>query len=114
VYAHATIEAHGSIASAWRPEFNALVYVLRGCVRIGDDSRVVGAHQLAVLGREGDVVRVEADEDSDVLLLGGRPLREPVAWYGPFVMNTKQEIIDTIELYERGELGSIPPEHAGA
>jgi redox-sensitive bicupin YhaK (pirin superfamily) len=112
VYAHATIETGGSVATLWPAEFNALVYVLRGRVRVGDDSRVVGAHQLAVLGRDGDIVTVQADETAEVLLLGGRPLREPVAWYGPFVMNTKQEIIDTIEMYERGELGSIPPEHS--
>jgi redox-sensitive bicupin YhaK (pirin superfamily) len=44
-----------------------------------------------------------------VILLGGRPLHEPVAWYGPFVMNTKQEIVDSLDLFERGELGAIPP-----
>jgi redox-sensitive bicupin YhaK (pirin superfamily) len=109
VYAHATIEAGGRVALAWPDVFNALVYVLRGSVRVGDDTRSVGVHQLAVLGRDGDSVVIEADEDADVLLLGGRPLREPVAWYGPFVMNTKQEILDTIDLFEQGKLGSIPP-----
>ena len=54
-------------------------------------------------------VVIDADEDADVLLLGGRPLHEPVAWYGPFVMNTKQEILDALDLFESGQLGSIPP-----
>ncbi len=63
-----------------------------------------------MLGRDGASVVIEADDDADVMLLGGRPLREPIAWYGPFVMNTKQEIIDSIELFERGELGAIGPE----
>ena len=109
VYAHATVEAGGKLALDWPAEYNGLVYVLSGAVRIGGDTRVVGEHQLAVLGREGDAVVIEADAAADVLLLGGRPLHEPVAWYGPFVMNTKQEIVDSLELFERGELGSIPP-----
>ena len=109
VYAHATIDAAGKLALAWPGEYNALVYVLRGNVRIGADARQVGEHQLAVLGRDGESVVIEADEDADVLLLGGRPLHEPVAWYGPFVMNTKQEILDSLDLYEQGQLGSIPP-----
>jgi redox-sensitive bicupin YhaK (pirin superfamily) len=111
VYAHATLPAGSRLAVAWPDVFNALAYVVRGRVRISDDTRVVGAHQLAVLGREGETVVVESDDDADVLLLGGRPLREPVAWYGPFVMNTKQEILDSIDLFEKGELGAIPPKH---
>jgi quercetin 2,3-dioxygenase len=109
VYAHATIAANAKLALAWPAEFNALVYVLSGNVRVGGDARPVGAHQLAVLGREGETVVIEADEDTDVLLLGGQPLHEPVAWYGPFVMNTKQEILDSLDLFERGKLGAIPP-----
>src|SRR5262249_30371598 len=94
VYAHATIAAGGSVSLEWPAEYNALVYVLRGNVRVAADARPIGAHQLAVLTRDGDTLSITADEDADVLLLGGRPLREPVAWYGPFVMNTKQEILD--------------------
>jgi len=109
VYAHATIEANGKLALAWPAEYNALVYVLRGGVRVGGDARTVGEHQLAVLGDAGASVVIEADQPSDVILLGGRPLHEPVAWYGPFVMNTKQEILDSLELFESGKLGSIPP-----
>jgi hypothetical protein len=112
VYAHVTIEAGGKLALAWPDDYNALVYVLQGSVRVGGDSRPVGAHSLAVLARDGETVVIDADEDADVILLGGRPLREPVAWYGPFVMNTKQEILDSLDLYEKGELGSIPPKEA--
>ena len=63
---------------------------------------------------------IEADEAADVLLLGGRPLREPVAWYGPFVMNTKQEILDSLDLFEtrRARLdpaaGGLSPERRPA
>ncbi len=109
VYAHATIEAGGRLALAWPSEYNALVYVVGGKVRVGDAPRAVEAHQLAVLGRDGDAVVVEAEETAEVILLGGRPLHEPVAWYGPFVMNTKAEILDSLDLFERGELGAIAP-----
>ncbi len=109
VYAHATLPAGSRLPVAWPDVFNALVYVVDGAVRVGNDARVVGAHQLAVLGREGDTVVVEATDDADVLLLGGRPLREPVAWYGPFVMNTKQEILDAIDDFNEGRMGAIAP-----
>jgi redox-sensitive bicupin YhaK (pirin superfamily) len=109
VYAHATIEAGGKLALAWPTEYNALVYVLRGSVRVAGDTRTVGEHALAVLGRDGETVVIEADEPTDVILLGGRPLHEPIAWYGPFVMNTKAEILESLELFESGKLGSIPP-----
>ncbi len=107
VYAHATLEAGGKLALAWPGEYNALAYVVQGAARVGGDGRRVGAHELVVLGDAGDSVVVEADEVSEVILLGGRPLHEPVAWYGPFVMNTKQEILESMDLYESGKLGRI-------
>jgi hypothetical protein len=67
-----------------------------------------------VLGA-GGVLRVEADrhQDSrtpalDVLLMGGRPIREPIAHYGPFVMNTRDELVQAVEDYQAGRLGVIP------
>jgi redox-sensitive bicupin YhaK (pirin superfamily) len=108
VYAHATLQAGAHLAVGWPPEWNALVYVIAGRGRAGRDGEAIAAHQLAVLS-EGDSVVVDADEPMEVLLLGGQPLREPVAWYGPFVMNTKAEIIESVEMFERGELGTIAP-----
>ena len=77
VYAHATLDAGAHFSVAWPDVFNAIVYVLKGSVRIGGDGRTVGAHQLAVLTREGETLTVDADDDAELLLLGGRPLREP-------------------------------------
>jgi redox-sensitive bicupin YhaK (pirin superfamily) len=107
VYAHATLEPGGHLALDWPSEFNALAYVLAGGGRFGADATTAVEGQLAVFDR-GESVVVDADTTLDVLLLGGQPIREPIVWYGPFVMNTKQEILDTFDLYERGELGSIP------
>jgi redox-sensitive bicupin YhaK (pirin superfamily) len=61
-----------------------------------------------VLG-EGDRVVVEGGDVVDALLLGGRPIREPVVWYGPFVMNTKAEIVAALDDYESGRMGRIAP-----
>jgi redox-sensitive bicupin YhaK (pirin superfamily) len=111
--AHATLQPGAHLALEWPREFNALVYVLSGSGRIsGPDGRALRSGQVAALGA-GDVVVVDADsevaEPLEVLLLGGRPIREPVFSYGPFVMNTKSEIIEAIDDFNAGKMGSIPP-----
>lgn len=111
VYAHATFEPGARVSVAWPTDFNGLVYCLRGGIRVGGDPRSLGDHQLAVLDGAGDTLLVEADTASDVLLLGGAPLREPVAWYGPFVMNTRAELEQAVDDFRSGRMGSIPPEH---
>ena len=112
--AHATVSPGASLTLPWRPDFNALVYVLSGSGTVGVERRPVRTGQLAVLGA-GDSLGVAADtrQDSrtpalDVLLLGGRPIREPVAAYGPFVMNTRTELIQAFEDFQAGRLGTIP------
>ena len=76
------------------------------------DGQAVRSGQVAAFGA-GDVLIVDADPDADepleVLLLGGQPIREPVFSYGPFVMNTKSEIIEAIDDFQAGKMGSIPP-----
>ncbi|MGF1645561.1 MAG: pirin family protein [Kineosporiaceae bacterium] len=111
---HATLAPGARTDLPWRADFNALVYVLSGTGRVGKGGEAVRAGQLAVLGA-GDVLRVEADthQDSrtpalDVLVLGGQPIREPVAHYGPFVMNTRDELIQAVEDYQAGRLGVVP------
>ncbi len=114
-FAHATIARGAQLSVPWRPDFNALVYVLSGNGTVGAERRPIRGGQLAVLGA-GDRITVAADahgQDShrpamEVLLLGGRPIREPVAAYGPFVMNTRQQLIEAVEDYQAGRLGVIP------
>ena len=105
VLAHATLEPGAHLALEWPREFNALVYVLSGEGSVGGPAGPsVVSGQVAALGA-GDTVVVDASADAseplEVLLLGGRPLREPVFSYGPFVMSTKAEIIETLEEYQR-------------
>jgi hypothetical protein len=111
---HATLAPEAQVRLPWRSDFNALVYVLAGSGSVGDDRRPVRLGQLAVFG-PGDVVTIAANtrQESrspqlDVLVLGGQPIREPVAAYGPFVMNTRAELIQAFEDYQAGRLGTIP------
>ncbi len=112
---HATVAPTARLDLPWRRDFNALVYVLSGAGEVA--GHPVRTGQLAVLGA-GDFVTVTADADQesrspalDVLVLGGRPIREPVAWGGPFVMNTRQEVIEAFEDFQRGRMGTIPAVH---
>jgi quercetin 2,3-dioxygenase len=114
---HATLSAGASLTLPWRPDFNALVYVMAGVGTVGADRRPVRLGQLAVFG-PGDTVTVAANAtqesrspNMDVLILGGQPIREPVAAYGPFVMNTRAELVQAFEDYQAGRLGSIPAAH---
>ena len=115
---HATVSPGASVTLPWRPDFNALGYVLSGAGTVGTERWPIDDGQLVVFG-PGDTITVTADtkQDSrtpglDVLLLGGRPIREPVAAYGPFVMNTRAELVTAFEDYQAGRLGSIPAAHA--
>jgi hypothetical protein len=113
---HATITPGAQVRLPWRPGFNALVYVLGGSGTVGTAGRPVRTGQLAVFGSGGAVTVAAAQHQDgpahelDVLVLGGQPIREPVAAYGPFVMNTRQELIQAFEDYQAGRLGAIPAE----
>lgn len=86
------------------PDHAAYVYVFEGAVRIA--RREVKDGQMAILG-DGNIVRLEAAERAQALLLSGVPLREPVVQYVPFVMNTEREISKAIDDYQAGRLGEI-------
>jgi redox-sensitive bicupin YhaK (pirin superfamily) len=112
--AHATIQPGARLSTPWQPEYNALVYVLSGRGAVGAEQRPIHQGQLAVLGA-GDRLTVSADvaQDSnrpamEVLLLGGQPIREPVVQYGPFVMNTREQVAQAMEDYQSGRFGVIP------
>jgi quercetin 2,3-dioxygenase len=114
---HATLSPGARLVLPWRNDYNALVYAMAGDGTVGAEARPLGGGQLAVLG-PGDAMTVGADRvqasrhpQLDVLILGGRPIREPVAWMGPFVMNTREEVLQAMVDYQAGRLGSIPAVH---
>ena len=111
---HATVAPGAQLELPWRADFNALAYVLAGDGFVGAERRPVTTGQLTVFG-PGDAIAISAADAQDsrhpnleVVVLGGQPIREPVAWGGPFVMNTKQEVLDAFEDFQAGKLGQIP------
>jgi len=116
---HATLRPGARLELPWPADFNALVYVLAGKGSVGAEASPIRTGQLAVHG-PGDALVLTADTsqdanapDLDVLILGGQPIREPVAAYGPFVMNTREELEQAFEDYHSGKLGSVPADHIG-
>jgi quercetin 2,3-dioxygenase len=107
--AHATVAPGARLELPWRPDFNALAYVLSGQGTVGTERRPVTMGQLVVFG-DGDSFTIDGTgtQPLEVLLLGGQPIREPVAAYGPFVMNTRAELVQAVEDFNAGRLGTIP------
>jgi redox-sensitive bicupin YhaK (pirin superfamily) len=114
--AHGTIQPGARLNIPWNRDYNALVYVLSGRGSVGPIAHPIQQGQLVVLG-PGDRITVAAAPSQEsrrpaleVLILGGRPIREPVVHYGPFVMNTKAEVIEALEDFQAGKFGSVPPD----
>ncbi len=116
---HVTVSPGAQVELPWRRDYNALAYVLSGEGAVGSGGRPVHTGELAVFG-PGDhlVLAASARQEArapalDVLVLGGKPIGEPVVAHGPFVMNNRAEIIQAFEDYQQGKLGRIPADHIG-
>lgn len=117
VVLHASLAPGGALHQPVPPGWTAMAYVFDGRARLGREGRLARAGQLVVLDDEGAVVAVEADGETgpaEVLLLAGEPLREPVARYGPFVMNTEIELAEAVDDYHAGRMGELRAEEPGA
>jgi quercetin 2,3-dioxygenase len=113
-FLHATLAPGSELVLPWPRRYNALVYALSGRGTAGPQRQPLRSGQLAVLG-EGDAITLSAGESQDsnapnldVLVLGGQPIGEPVAWYGPFVMNTREELAQAFADFRAGRMGTIP------
>lgn len=114
---HATVSPGAEIALPWRSDFNGLVYALAGRGTAGPEKRPFRTGQSVVYG-DGDSITLGAavsqesrNPDLEVVILGGQPIREPMAQYGPFVMNSRAELAQAFEDFRAGRLGRIPAEH---
>ena len=108
---HYTIEPGGHVVQSIPREQNALVYVFGGAAQIANQARAVIEGQAALLGDGDNVtlsVPLDAKQPAEILLLSGKPLDEPVARYGPFVMNTREEIEQAMRDFQTGKFGVIP------
>ena len=110
-FVHATVAPGARVVVPWRPDFNALVYALSGRGLAGASAAPFRLGQSVVFGA-GDTVTLANDgtEPLEVVLLGGRPINEPVAQYGPFVMNTRAELVQAVEDFQSGRFGQVPPD----
>jgi redox-sensitive bicupin YhaK (pirin superfamily) len=113
-FLHATVAPGAQLSLPWDASYNALVYVLAGSGKAGSEGRPVHTGQTVVFGK-GDRLTLAADDTQEsrygaleVLVLGGQPIREPVAQYGPFVMNTREELMKAVEDFQSGRFGQIP------
>jgi redox-sensitive bicupin YhaK (pirin superfamily) len=98
----------GKSAKLSLPEgWNTLLIVLHGTVMV-NGSTLAREAQLVVFDHPGTTLRIEANNDATLLLLSGEPIDEPIVGYGPFVMNSEQEIAQTISDFNSGHFGQIP------
>ena len=112
VYAHLTVEPGATFTTELPADNNVGLYVFAGSGTVGPDERPVNEREFVIYERQSGSISITANERLEVLLLAGRPLNEPVARYGPFVMNTRQQLIDAFEDYQSGRMGAIPATNA--
>ena len=109
-YLDVNLPERATFKHAVKKGHTAFAYVISGKARFGQDERVLSEGSLVVLDREGASLEVATDDDpARFLLVSGKPLNEPVAWYGPIVMNTDEELQTAFDEYQRGTFIKYKP-----
>ncbi len=114
LYLHATLQPGGRLAVPVGAGWNAFTYVFSGRALVGRDQRAVGPGAMVILKDDGAevVLAAEGEAPAQALVVAGRPIGERVARYGPFVMNTEEELLEAFDDYQAGRMGRIPVEVA--
>lgn len=111
IYLHFTLQPGAEVLQPVPAAYNGFAYVVSGVAHFGPDAEQAVRGQMVMFAQDGDAVKIEnsasASEASSVLLIAGVPLHEPIARYGPFVMNTREEIHQAVEDYRNGRMGEI-------
>ena len=111
MYLHFTLQPGAKFTQPIQPDFNAFAYVVGGAGLFGVDEKSAQREQVVIFSNDGNEISLKVPENAtsplDILLIAGAPLKEPVARYGPFVMNTKEQINQALEDYRTGKMGKI-------
>jgi quercetin 2,3-dioxygenase len=111
MYLHFTLQPGAKFTQPTQHDFNAFAYVVGGAGLFGVDERSAQREQVVIFSNDGNEISLKVPENAtsplDILLIAGEPLKEPVARYGPFVMNTKEQINQALEDYRTGKMGKI-------
>ncbi len=109
-YLHVTLDPGATFQGELPADQNAFFYFIRGEAAVGPEATEARSGDLVLLDRDGEAITLTAGpQGADVLVLAATPLNEPVARYGPFVMNTPEEIRQAFADYQSGKMGTIPP-----
>lgn len=110
LYLHVTLAPGGVLTQAIPSTQNSIVYVIEGEVSFNGGDQKAGASKLTMFSHDGEQIQIanNGHEPAEFLVLAGEPLNEPVARYGPFVMNSKDELVQAFEDFRSGKMGSIP------
>ena len=111
LYLHFTLQPGGKVVQSVSENYNAFAYVISGEGLFGKDKTAVGEKNLIVFENDGEIISIRESDNAksplEVLLIAGMPINEPIVQYGPFVMNTREEIDKTLEDYRNGRIGKI-------
>jgi redox-sensitive bicupin YhaK (pirin superfamily) len=105
MYLHVRLAAGATFTQAIPESYNAFAFIISGKAAFGD--RLAQENDAVLFARDGDEVTITSDTGAELLLIGGVPLNEPIARYGPFVMNTNGEIRQAMFDYQTGRFGEI-------
>lgn len=104
---NAHIQAGGNASFSFPAQYNTCLIVIEGEIKINNSNEPVGQDHFVLFGNEGETFQIEACEKAVVLILSGEPIHEPIASHGPFVMNTRQEIMQAFQDFEDGKFGEL-------